>query len=190
MERFCATCGTRLEPPAESCPCCGRQIDWDAASQPLSFVKQESVPAAQADADAGAEGSLEELEEKDIVYDRPGEAEPEPDASEADAQEELSADVDAPCDLQLEYLSQEPAPAPLEFSDAVVMCIYAMVPLAGLILLTLVMLFSDEEDRNRRTLAKALLVAHLGLMLLLVVGWFALRPLVASYMMSGYGMLG
>ena len=190
MERFCATCGTRLEPPAESCPCCGRQIDRDAASQPLSFVKQESVPVAQADADAGAEGSLEELEEKDTVCGQPGEAEPEPDASEADAQEELPADVDAPCDLQLEYLSQEPAPAPLEFSDAVVMCIYAMVPLAGLILLTLVMLFSDEEDRNRRTLAKALLVAHLGLMLLLVVGWFALRPLVASYMMSGYGMLG
>ena len=84
MERFCATCGTRLEPPAESCPCCGRQIDWDAASQPLSFVKQESAPAAQADADAGAEGSLEELEEKDTVCGQPGEAEPGPEGSEGD----------------------------------------------------------------------------------------------------------
>lgn len=186
MEMFCATCGTRLEPPAESCPCCGRQIDWDTASQPLSFVKQESAPAPQADADTDAG---EHPEENDTpAYDLPGEAEQATNASESDEQEEISEDIR--CDLQLEYLSQEPVPAPLEFSDAVVMCIYAMVPLAGLILLTLVMLFGDEEDQNRKTLAKALLVAHLGLMLLLVVGWFALRPLVMSYMMSGYGMIG
>lgn len=185
MEMFCATCGTRLEPPAESCPCCGRQIDWDTASQPLSFVKQESAPAPQADADAEA---AENPKEKDAACTLPEEAEQTPDASETNRQEDFSEGM--PFDLQLEYLSQEPVPAPLEFSDAVVMCIYAMVPLAGLILLTLVMLFGDEEDQNRKTLAKALLVAHLGLMLLLVVGWFALRPLFVSYMMSGYGMLG
>lgn len=185
MEQFCATCGTRLEPPAESCPCCGRRIDWDTASQPLSFVKQEDAPAAWPEACAGGE---ECPEEKGTAYELPVEPGDASEVSESDKQEGTSED--SSCDLQLEYLSQQPAPAPLEFSDAVVMCIYAMVPLAGLILLTLVMLFGDREDQNRRTLAKALLVAHLGLMVLLVAGWFAFRPMIVSYMMGGYGMLG
>lgn len=186
MELFCATCGTKLEPPAESCPCCGRQIDWDTVSQPLSFVKREELPSASDDenteAAAGEQAQAEPVctDEEQPVQEEETQVLPPPQTS----------DEEIPFDLQLEYLSQQPAPAPLEFSDAVVMCIYAMVPLAGLILLTLVMLFGDEEEQNRKTLAKALLVAHLGLMLLLVLGWFALRPLILAYTMSGYGMLG
>ena len=184
MERFCATCGTRLEPPAESCPCCGRQMDWDTASQPLSFVKQESASSSQLDT-SSSDGKYPE--EKAVGSNSPIETEPMGVSKPAEQEDSVE---NGRCDLQKEYLLAQPAPAPLEFSEAVVMCIYAMVPIAGLILLTLAMLFGNEENQNRRTLAKALLVAHLGLMLLLVVGWFALRPLVVSYMMSGYGTLG
>ncbi len=161
---FCHTCGTLIAENQAFCPACGRAMDWRSGTQPNYYIPSEQqkketrkkaavFPESIFSEQTGAAISEEQTTEVAV--------------SAAETQEDFP---------QKRWLLQEPeqqnppAALALSFGEMVLLILCAFIPVLGTVILAIASFVGQtQQNINRQTAAKALLLAQLVVLLTVVI---------------------